>query len=186
MKAAAKTDIGMISTGYTSHALRFEKGKILTYYNLERALSATVSLQTVVLHIGDLRDIFNNALRNRYIQKSGNTRFLQCSQNVSIVCAKNLQNWGSVRQIYINGNPLLDINFEPLNKDETYTCAIDPFVASGELGFDVLRKMPKETIMQNNELVRIKDLFVKAISEAPNKYPEGYEYPQFKLIDEGI
>ena len=186
MRAAAKADIAFISTGYTSHALRFEKGKILTNYNLERALSATVAMQTVVLSAGDLRDIFNNAIRNRYIQKSGNTRFLQCSQNITIVCARNLQNWGTVRQIYINGNPLLDENSEPLNPQETFVCALDPFIASGELGFDVLRKLPKETVMHNRQLVRIKDLFAKAIKEAPNKYSEGYEYPHFKLIDESL
>ena len=184
MKLAANADIGIISTGYTSHALRFEKDKILTCYNLERALSATVSLQTMVLHADDIRDIFNNALRNRYVQKSGNARFLQCSQNMTIVCFKNAQNWGMVRQIYINGNPLLDENFEPLDKDEMFICAIDPYVAAGELGFDVLRKLPKETIMQNNQLVRIKDLFVRAIKNAPSKYKEGYQYPHFKLIDE--
>ncbi len=184
MRHAAKADIGIISTGYTSHALRFEKDKILTYYNLERAMSATVPLQTMILHACDIRDIFNNALRNRYLQKSDNTRFLQCSQNITIVCSKTAQNWGMVHQIYINGNPLLDENFEPLNPDETFLCALDPFVASGELGFDVLRKLPKETLMQNNQLVRIKDLFINAIKEAPKKYTEGYEYPHFKLIDE--
>jgi hypothetical protein len=184
MRYAAKTDIGIISTGYTSHALRFEKDKILTSYNLERAISATVVLQTIILHPNDIRDIFNNALRNRYIQKSGNPRFLQCSQNIIIVCTKNSQNWGTVRQIYINGNPLFNEKGEPLHPEETFSCAIDPFVAAGELGFDVLRKLPKETIMQNNQLVRIKDLFFKAIKEAPDKYIEGSEYPEFKVIDE--
>ena len=184
MRAVAKTDIAFFSTGYTSHALRFEKDKILTNYNLERAISATVALQTMVLHADDIKDIFNNALRNRYLQTSGNTRFLQCSQNITIICFKNSQNWGTVKQIYINGNKLLNENAEPLDKEETFTCAIDPFIASGELGFDVLRKISKDTLMQENKLVRIKDVFVKAIIEAPKKYPEGYEYPSFKLIDE--
>ena len=103
---------------------------------------------------------------------------------MSFVCAKNSQNWGVVRQIYINGNPLLNKDGEPLNPDETFTCAIDPFVAAGELGFDALRKLPKETLMHDNKLVRIKDLFIKAIKEAPEKYVEGSEYPSFKLTDE--
>ena len=183
MKKAAKTDIAVISTGYTSHALRYEKDKILTHYNLERAISATVALQTITLHSQDLKDMFNNALRNRYIQKSGNTRFLQCSQNITVVCTKDSQNWGTVVQIYINGNPLLDEQQKPLNGNETFSCAIDPFVASGELGFDVLKKLEKETIMRGNKLVRIKDLFFNAIKDAPKKYAEGTEYPQFKLID---
>ena len=183
MKNYAKTDIALFSTGYTSHALRYEKNKILTNYNLERAISATVALQKVMLTADDIKDIFNNALRNRYVQKSGNTRFLQCSQNITVVCCKNSQNWGMVKQIYINGNSLFDDEGEPLQKNEHFSCAIDPFVASGELGFSALKKVSKETIMKNGELVRIKDLFVNAIIEAQTKYEEGTEYPSFKLID---
>ena len=184
MRAEAKTDIALFSTGYTSHALRYEKNKILTYYNLERAISATVAIQTMVLHTNDIKDIFNNAVRNRYVQTSGNTRFLQCSQNITIVCYKNSQNWGMIKQIYINGNRLLNENGEPLDKDETFTCALDPFIASGELGFDGLRKISKETLIKEDKLVRIKDLFINAVIDAQTKYPEGYEYPSFKLIDE--
>ncbi|MBR1398573.1 MAG: 5'-nucleotidase C-terminal domain-containing protein [Alphaproteobacteria bacterium] len=184
MRSEAHADMAVISTGYTSHALRYEKDKILTNYNLERAISATVALQKMLLRPADIKDIFNNALRNRYIQRSGNVRFLQCSKNVTVVCYKNKDNWGMVRQIYISGNPLFDENGEPLNPGETFSCAIDPFVAAGEQGFDVLRKIPKETLMKNNQIVRIKDVFVKAIKDAPKKYTEGFQYPEFKLIDE--
>ena len=79
---------------------------------------------------------------------------------------------------------MFDENGEPLNPGETFSCAIDPFVAAGEQGFDVLRKIPKETLMKNNQIVRIKDVFVKAIKDAPKKYTEGFQYPEFKLIDE--
>ena len=89
-----------------------------------------------------------------------------------------------IKQIYINGNRLLNENGEPLDKDETFTCALDPFIASGELGFDGLRKISKETLIKEDKLVRIKDLFINAVIDAQNKYPEGYEYPSFKLIDE--
>ena len=63
MRMAAKTEIAMISTGYTSHALRYEKDKILTHYNLERAFSADVPLQTVVLTPQELKEVFDNAVK---------------------------------------------------------------------------------------------------------------------------
>lgn len=75
MRMAAKTEIAMISTGYTSHALRYEKDKILTHYNLERAFSADEPLQTVVLTPQELKEVFDNAVKYRYLIPTGNVRF---------------------------------------------------------------------------------------------------------------
>lgn len=183
MRSVAKADIGFISTGFICHALRFEAGKMLTHYNIERAFSADIPLQTVVVYPAQLREIFDNALKMRYTQYSGNTRFLQCSQNVAIECLKLNDNTGKVKQIYINGIALLKENGESLHPEDTYLCAIDPFIGSGELGFDVLRTLPKETLLHNNHLVKIKDLFTEAISEAEQKYAPGSIYPTFKLRD---
>ncbi len=184
MRNEAKTDIALISTGYTSHALRYEKGKTLTYYNIERAFSADVPIQTTAIHPEELKDIFNNALKLRYIHHSGNVRFLQCSQNITIVSRKSENDMGFVKQIFINGEPLFDENVNALHPDILITCAIDPFIGAGEQGFDVFKPLSKETLMKNNHLVKIKDLFIKNIKEAEQKYIEGSEYPQFKLIDD--
>lgn len=185
MRAAAKTDIAIISTGYTSHALRYEKDKILTYYNLERAFSADVPLQTMTLTPEELKEVWNNAVKYRYLVPTGNTRFLQCSRNVEIVCRCRPDNKeGEISQIFVNGEPLLKDDGTSLYKDKVITCAIDPFVASGEQGFDILRPLPKETLLKNNRLVKIKELFTAAVKEAETKYTAGSPYPYFKLTDE--
>ena len=183
MRAAAKADIAMISTGYLTHALRYEKDKILTMYNLERVLSAETPVQTVTVSALQLKSVFNNAVRNRYTQQYGNTRFLQCSQNIALVCARNKDNNGEIKQIFINSEPLFDDEGKPLHPQDEYICAIDPFIGFGELGFDALRPLDKETLMKNNQLVRIKDLIYKAIKEATNKYPAGSSYPYAKMTD---
>ena len=183
MRAAAHADIGLISTGFICHALRYEEGKILTYYNIERAFSAEAPLQTVAVSPADLKAIFNNAVRNRYTQYAGNTRFLQCSQNVALECVRLTDNSGMVKQIYINGEALLDENGKIKHPNDTYICAIDPFIASGEMGFDAFRPLPKETLLKHNKLVKIKDLFIEAIIEAEKKYAPGSAYPTFKLRD---
>lgn len=183
MKEAAKTDIGLLSTGYVTHALRYEADKILTYYNVERAFSAEVPLQTVAIHPAELKSVFQNAIKMRYVQLSDNVRFLQCSQNVTLVCSRGTDNYGYVRQIFLNGEPLLDENGIPLHPEDIITCAVDPFVGAGEQGFDVLRSVPKETLMQHNQLVKIKDIFLKSLQDAEKKYQPGSTYPQFKIID---
>lgn len=183
MKAAAKADIGMISTGYLTHALRYEKDKILTMYNLERVFSAETPVQTVVLSVAQLKSVFNNAVRNRYTQQYGNTRFLQCSHNIALVCGRNKDNNGEIRQIIINNEPLLNDDGKPLHPQDEYICALDPFIGFGELGYDVLRPLPKETLMKNSQLVRIKDLIISAVKEAAKKYSAGSTYPSAKLTD---
>ncbi|MBR6355724.1 MAG: 5'-nucleotidase C-terminal domain-containing protein [Alphaproteobacteria bacterium] len=183
MRAAAKADLAVLSTGYLTHALRYEKDKILTMYNLERVFSAETPVQTIVLSPKTLKAVLNNAVRFRYLQVYGNTRFLQCSSNLGIVCAKNAENFGEVKQIMINNEPILDDDGNPLHPEDEYLCALDPFVASGELGFDMLRAVAKETLIKNNHLVRIKDLILHAIESAEYIYPEGSTYPQTKIID---
>lgn len=183
MRKAAKTQIAMISTGFMSHALRYEKGKILTMYNIKRAYSAEISMQTVNLHSDELKAIFNNSLRSRYTQRYGNSRFLQCSQNIIIYCDKSENNEAVIRQIIINGEKLFDEEGNPLHPQETISCAIDPYIGSGELGFDILRQLPKETLMKDNQLLKIKDIFLNGIKEAEKTYPEGSDYPSYKIID---
>ncbi|MCQ2735108.1 MAG: 5'-nucleotidase C-terminal domain-containing protein [Alphaproteobacteria bacterium] len=183
MKKAGHADIALISTGYIVHALRYEENKILTHYNVERAFSAETPLQTVVIKAAELKDIFNNMLHYRYILQSGNTRFLQASQNITLVCHRTVENTSKVKQIFINGEPLFDDNGKELHPEETFVCAIDPFIGAGELGFDAFRPLPKETLLRNNQLIKIKNLFIKAISEAPEKYAKGSTYPSYKIID---
>jgi len=183
MRSAAKTQIAMISTGYMTHALRYEKDKMLTMYNIERAYSAETMIQTVNLKAEELKSVFNNALRTRYTQHYGNTRFLQCSQNICVYCKKNEDNTAEVIQIIINGEKLFDENGKPLYPQETISCAIDPYIGSGELGFDVLRPLSKNTLMKDNKLVKIKELFLSGIKEAPQKYQAGSSYPCYKIFD---
>ena len=166
-----------------THALRYEKDKILTMYNVERAYSAETLIQTVNLHSDELKIIFNNALKTRYTQHYGNSRFLQCSQNISIFCVKTENNVAEVKQIVINGEKLFDDNGKPLHPEETISCAIDPYIGAGELGFDIMRHLSKDTLMKDNRLVKIKDLFIRGIKDAEHKYPKGSSYPSYKITD---
>lgn len=184
MQKETKADLALISTGYICHALRYEKNKILTYYNLERAFSACVPLQTVYLTTGQLKETLTNAVAYRYTLKTGNFRFLQCSGNLALTCSRGNDGKGEIRQIFINGKPLLNDNGEPADKERTFLCAIDPYIGAGEQGFDVLRPLAKETVMKSNQLVLIKDIFLRAVKEAEKKYPEGSSYPYFKIADE--
>lgn len=182
MMKTAQTDIAILSTGYLSHALRYEKDKILTLYNLERAFYAPAILQIAELTTDELKIILENSILRRH-KTTSNAQFLQCSQNVSIIYRKKEDNLCEVIQIYINQQPLLNDKSQPLHNDKIITCAMDQFIASGEIGYDILKYKSKETLMKNNQLVTIRDIFFEAIKKAEKEYSEGYCYPTFKLLE---
>ena len=96
---------------------------------------------------------------------------------------KGENNSAEVMQIIINGEKLFDENGKAIHPQETISCAFDPYIGAGELGFDVMRTISKNTLMKDNKLVKIKDLFIAGIKEAENKYPAGSSYPAFKIFD---
>ena len=86
-------------------------------------------------------------------------------------------------QIIINDEKILDENGKSRHPQETISCAFDPYIGAGELGFDIMRTISKNTLMKDNKLVKIKELFIAGIKEAENKYPAGSSYPSFKIYD---
>ena len=78
---------------------------------------------------------------------------------------------------------MLNQNGEPKHPDETISCAFDPYIGSGELGFDVFRHLSKDTLMKDGQLVKVKDIFIDGVKDAEKKYTSGASYPSFKIID---
>ncbi|MBP5215322.1 MAG: 5'-nucleotidase C-terminal domain-containing protein [Alphaproteobacteria bacterium] len=183
MKDTAHADIGMISTGFMTHALRYEKDKVLTRYNLERAFSASIPLQAVYLNADELKSVLANALKFHFSANSSNTRFLQCSRNLTVVCTRSANNTALIEQILIDDIPLLNAQGNALDAHKKFRCAVDPFIASGEQGFTAMQKNEKENIYKNNNLVMINNLFVEGVKAAESKYLPGSPYPSFKIIE---
>ena len=87
-------------------------------------------------------------------------------------------------QININGEDLLDKNQNPINPDKKFTCTIDPYIGSGEQGFEVLKNIPKTQVLQNGKEVKINELFCNAVTKAEKEFSNtNSEYPSFGLID---
>lgn len=183
MRETAKSTLAIISTGYICHPLLYQPHHILTAYDIKRVFSAEVPLQKVLLTPAQLKAIFTNSVYNRYRLPTSNTKFLQCSQNVRLICIKKADGSGGIKQIIINNTALLDDYGNPIRPDDIYSCAIDPFIASGEQGYDVLRSVDKETLMKNNQLIKIKDIFMNALKEAETQYSSGSQYPTYSVTD---
>lgn len=184
MKEAGNTDIAFHSTGYTMYPLRLEDSDVITKYDLEQVMCATSTLEKIDINVEQLKKVFENATLNRMYKSQGNSKFVQCSQNITITGKGNPEDKTyKILQIEINGEKLLDENQNPIDKNRTFSCTIDPYIGAGEQGFEVLKNIPKTKILENGKEIKMNELFYKTIINAEKEYKNSTTYPSFKLID---
>ena len=182
MKKVGNGDIAFVSTGFLMKPLEYRPNQNITKYLFQKTMVADTPLKTVELSIDELKQVFDNALRtNGY--GSSNPRFLQCSNNLKVEGKNNPQAgiW-EVKQIYIDGKPLLDPNMRPLS-DKKYKCVIDSYIAEGGQGFKTLQNAVKKEVLTDGNPVRINEVLLNGLTQAPKKYLAGSDYPSFELLE---
>ena len=182
MKKVGNGDIAFVSTGFLMKPLEYRPNQNITKYLFQKTMVADTPLKTVELSIDELKQVFDNALRtNGY--GSSNPRFLQCSNNLKVEGKNNPQAgiW-EVKQIYIDGKPLLDPNMRPLS-DKKYKCVIDSYIAEGGQGFKTLQNAVKKEVLTDGNPVRINEVLLNGLIQAPKKYLAGSDYPSFELLE---
>lgn len=185
MQKVGQTDIAFHSTGFTMYPLRLEDSDVITRYDLERVMCVTTStIEKIDISVEQLKKVFENATLNRMYKSQGNSRFVQCSHNITITGKGNSENKTyKILQIEINGEKLLDETQNPIDKTRTFSCTIDPYIGAGEQGFEVLKNLPKTKILENGKEIKMNELFYKTIINAEKEYKNSSKYPSFKLID---
>lgn len=184
MKKAGNTDIAFHSTGFTMYPLRLEDSSVITKYDFEKVICASTTIETIEISAQELKEVFENAVKFRMYKDRGNSRFLQCSQNITVKCKPNIENKTcKIIQISVNEKELLDKNQNPIDKTKKFTCTIDSFIGTGEQGFETLKKIPKTKVLQNGKEVHINELFYNALIQADQNFDGNSEYPSFKFID---
>ena len=183
MKRVSDSDIGFFSTGFLMYPMRYTPNGFITNYSFKKTIIAETPIKIVELNSKELKEVFNNAMMlNGY--SVANPKFLQCSNNIKLCGRDNpdLKKW-EVKQIFINDEPILDENAEPINLSKKYKCAIDSYIADGGQGFGVIKEVEKKEVVKNGEPVKINSVLLEALKEAPKKYPIGLEYPSFEICE---
>ncbi len=183
IKKTANSEIAFFSTGFLMKPLPYMPDKFITNYNFKKTIIAETPIKSVELSISDLKSVFDNALKSHGYGTS-NAKFLQCSNNLKIEGKNNpILKKFEVKQIYINGEPLLDKNGQSLQPDRKIKCAIDAYIADGGQGFTTLQEAEKTDVINNNQPVKINEVLLNAIKNAPQHYKQNSEYPSFQLIE---
>lgn len=184
MKRLGQTDIAFHSTGYTMAPLKIEDSKIITNYDIKRVICAETTIEKIEITVEQLKRVFENATKNRMLRNQGNSRFIQCSQNVTVTGRGNEKDdTYKILQIEINGEKLLDDNSNPIDPQRKFTATIDPYIGRGEQGFEVLKNLPKTKVLINGAEVKINDLFSQSLIDVSKNPPKNSQYPSAKIID---
>lgn len=177
------TDIAFFSTGFLMYPLPYRPYQDITRYKFKKTMAAENPIVKEVLTVEDLKTVFAHALKGRGYGNS-NPKFLQCSNNIAIEGENDAENKiYRLKQIYINGEALLDKNGNPIDSQKTFTCAMDNYIADGGQGYSVLKEKTKEPLYMNDKEMRINDVLELGLIEAARDYEEGDNYPYFKIIE---
>ncbi len=180
MQKVSNSDIAFFSTGFLMKPMPYKENSYITNYLFKRTIIAENPIKTVELNSKQLKEVFQNALKSNGYGKS-NPKFLQCSNNIRIEGTNHPEEkFWEVKQIYINNEPLLDENSNPIS-DRKYKCAIESYIAEGGQGFTTLQSEVKRDVIINNSPVKINEVLINGLKEAPLKYKKGSSYPQFEI-----
>ena len=185
MKNVANSDIAFFSTGFLMKPMEYRPESFITNYLFKKTIIADTPIKTVELDASQLKEVFAHSLRT-HGYGSSNPKFLQCSNNMRIVGINHPEKseW-ELRQIYINDEPVLDENANPISTSKKYKCAIDSYIADGGQGFSIIQKVEKKDVIEKDSKVKINEVLMNALKQAPYKYEKGSEYPQFELTTIG-
>ena len=62
-----------------------------------------------------------------------------------------------------------------------YKCVVDSYISDGGQGFKLQEFEKKDVIVEGNP-IKISDVLMDGLKEAPLKYEKGFTYPCFELI----
>ncbi len=185
MKRLGHTDIAFHSTGFTMAHIPLGESKVITEYDIDRVICKDSSfICKMELSASDLKQVFDNATSVRMYRNRGNSKFVQCSGNITLTGKGNPEDKTyKITQINIDGVDLLDKNGEVANKNKKYTCTTDAYIATGEQGFDVLKNIPSVPILDNGEKISLNQVLYKSLLYAEKTFDGNPQYPCFNTID---
>jgi hypothetical protein len=181
MKRVSGSDIAFFSTGFLMKPMEYKPDSFITNYLFQKTMTAGTPIKMIELTTEDIKNVFQHALKTQGYGIS-NPKFLQCSNNIKIVGKDNkeLGVW-EVKQIYIDNEPILDENSMPKVSGRKYKCVVDSYISDGGQGFKLQEFEKKDVIVEGNP-IKISDVLMDGLKEAPLKYEKGFTYPCFELI----
>ena len=183
IKNFAGTDIAFFASNIVKVPLYYQEGKNVLNYDTRKIITFDSTVQKAELSSGELKEVLTSALENRLKLGEQNSRFLQCSSNIKIVGEGNSSDKTYfIKQIFIDGQPLLDSNGEPINPDRKISCAFDNYIPTDGRSL-ALQNASKTDVFTDGKKLRIDEVLKKQLQAAKGKYQKGITYPKYELSE---
>ena len=129
-----------------------------------------------------MKEVLNSALESRLKLGEQNARFLQCSSNIKIFCEGNSSDKSYViKQIFLNEEPLLDDNGNPIDSERIISCAFDNYIPTDGRSASLANASKENVLNEQGSKLRIDEVLKRQLQSAVDKYPKGMTYPKFVL-----
>lgn len=183
VKETAHTDIAFFASGIVRMPLYYKENSDILNYDVRKIIIFDSTAQKAQLTPDELKEVLNSAFENRLKLGEQNARFLQCSSNVKIEGEGNRKNnTYSIKQIYIDNEPLFDEEGKAINPSKKINCAFDNYIPTDGRS-KVLSDTDKEDVYFDGKKLRFDDALKMQLQGAQGKYKKGMTYPKFELIE---
>lgn len=181
MKEITGTDAAFFASNVVRVPLYYKENSDILNYDTRKIITFDSTVQKADLTPDELKEVLYSAVENRLSLGEQNARFLQCSSNLKIEGEGNSKDKTySIKQIYLNGEPLFDKKGNALEPSKKISCAFDNYIPTDGRSKALFEADRKNVIIDGKKL-RIDEVLKRGLQSAEGRFEKGTTYPKFEL-----
>ncbi len=181
MKDITKSDAAFFASNIVRVPLYYKEGADILNYDTRKIITFDSTVQRADLTPDELKEVLTSAVENRLSLGEQNARFLQCSSNIKIAGeGRNDDKTYSIKQIYLNNEPLLDDSGKALEPSRKINCVFDNYIPTDGRS-EALKNANKEDVIVDGKILRVDEILKRQLQLAEGKYEPGITYPKYSL-----
>ena len=181
IKDMSGVDAAFFASNVVKVPLYYQDGADILNYDTRKIITFDSTVQKAELTVDEFKEALTSAFENRIKLGEQNARFLQCSSNIKIVGEGNSQDKSYfIKQIYLNGEELLDDQGNAIDKLRKLSCAFDNYIPTDGRS-QALSTAAKTDVIVDGKKLRIDEVLKHQLQSAEGKYEKGTTYPKYVL-----
>ena len=182
IKDIAGVDAAFFASNVVKVPLYYKEGADILNYDTRKIITFDSTVQQADFTPDELKEVLYSAVENRLSMGEQNARFLQCSSNIKIVGEGNsTDKTYSIKQIYLDGEPLFDEDGNAINPDRKISCAFDNYIPTDGRSVSLTNADKVDVLNSDGKKLRIDEVLKHQLESADGKYEKGTTYPKYVL-----
>lgn len=186
MKDYCSADAAFFASNVVKVPLYYQENADILNYDTRKIITFDSTVQQAFFTPDELKEILTSAFENRLSMGEQNARFLQCSSNIKIVGEGNSKDKSySIKQIYLDGEPLFDNDGNAVEKNKLISCVFDNYIPTDGRSVALTNAYKVDVIGENGKKLRLDEILKRQLQSAEGKYEKGTTYPKY-ILEETI